>query len=88
MFSLMAKKYTCQDVHYGGNSRRSSNTMKAHTKGSILRQYFFDTNYFQLLMGLRSFQKSVFLNSIIFIFPEKYLKLKSWLNSNAIIVFY
>ena len=32
-----------------------------------MRQYFFDTNYFQLLMGLRSFQKSEFLKLIIYI---------------------
>ena len=39
--------------------------------------------------GLRSFQKSEFWKSIIFIFPEKkYLKLKSWLDFNATIVFY
>jgi hypothetical protein len=35
--------------------------------------------------SLRSFQKSGFLKSIIFICPEKKcLKLKSWLNFNAI----
>ena len=34
------------------------NTMKAHANGSISRQYFFDTTYFHLLLGLRSFQKS------------------------------
>ena len=35
------------------------NTMKAYTNGPILRQYFsIQTMYFQLLMGLRSFQKS------------------------------
>ena len=32
------------------------NTMKAYMNELILRQYFFDTHYFQLL-GLRSFQK-------------------------------
>jgi cell division protein FtsW (lipid II flippase) len=38
--------------------------------------------------GLRSFQKSEFKKSIIFIFSDKkYLKLKSWLNLNAIIFF-
>ena len=41
-------------------SQQSSNTMKAYANGSISRQYFFDTNYFHLLLGLRSFQKSVF----------------------------
>ena len=40
-------------------SKGTSNTMKAYPNESILHQYFFDTNYFQLLMGLRSFQKSV-----------------------------
>jgi len=50
--------------------------MKAHASGSILLQYFSGTNYFHLLLGLRSFQKSEFSKSIIFIFPEKkYLKL-------------
>ena len=39
--------------------------------------------------GPRSFQKSEFLKSVIFIFSvKKYLKLNSWLNFNAIIVFY
>jgi cell division protein FtsW (lipid II flippase) len=39
--------------------------------------------------GLRSFQKSEFLKSIIFILSgKKYLKWKSWFNFNAIIVFY
>ena len=28
------------------------NTMKAYTNGSIPHQYFFDMNYFQLLMDL------------------------------------
>ena len=36
-----------------------------------MNKYFFDTNYFQLLMGLRSFQKLEFYKSIIFIFPVK-----------------
>ena len=51
-----------------GGSQRSINTMKAYKNELIPRQYFFDTNYFQLLLGLRSFQKSGFLKSIFFIF--------------------
>ena len=39
--------------------------MKAYANGSILCQYFFDTNYFHLLLGLRSFQKSAFLKLTI-----------------------
>ena len=46
-------KYLDQDGHGWNDSRRSSNTMNAYTNGSIPRQYFFDTNYFQLLMGLK-----------------------------------
>ena len=56
----------CSEGGHGQNdSRWSFNTIKAYTNGSIPRQYFFDTNYFQLLMGLRSFQKSEFLKLII-----------------------
>ena len=40
-------------------------TMKAYANGLISRQYFFDTNYFHLLLGLRSFQKSAFLKLTI-----------------------
>ena len=47
-----------QDGHGRNESRQSSNTMKAYANGSILRQYFFDKNYFHLLLGLRSFKKS------------------------------
>ena len=36
--------------------------------GSISRQYFFDVNYFHLLLGVRSFQKSAFLKLTILIF--------------------
>ena len=39
--------------------------MKAYANGSISHQYFFDTNYFHLLLGLRSFQKSAFLKLTI-----------------------
>ena len=38
--------------------------MKAYANGLISPQYFFDTNYFHLLLGLRSFQKSEFEKSI------------------------
>ena len=52
----------CYSNDQGGHGRneslQSSNTMKAYANGSISRQYFFDTNYFHLLPGLRSFQKS------------------------------
>ena len=61
-----------------------SNTMKAYTNGSIQRQYIFDANYFKLLMGLRSIQKSEFKKTIISIFKEKIF----WVNFHAIIVLY
>ena len=51
--------------HDLNESRQSSNTMKAYANGSISRQYFFDTKYFHLLLGLRSFQKSPFLKLTI-----------------------
>ena len=40
--------------------RTIHDTLKAYMNGSMTCQYiyFFYTNYFQLLMGLRSFQKS------------------------------
>ena len=38
-----------------------------------LAPIFLDTKYFQLHMGLRSFQKLEFWKSIIFIFPDKKL---------------
>ena len=49
-----------QGVQCCGGSQQSINTMKAYINELIPRQYFFDTNYFQLLLGLRSFQKSGF----------------------------
>ena len=62
-----------QHQHQGGQccggSRQSINTMMAYINELILPQYFFDTNYFQLLLGLRSFQKSGFSKSISLIFP-------------------
>ena len=70
-FSSIAFLADCH-IKYGGHgrneSRQSSNTMKAYANGSILRQYFFDANYFHLLLGLRSFQKSTFLKLTILIF--------------------
>ena len=42
--------------------------MKAYANWWISRQYFFDANYFHLLLGLRSFQKSAFLKLTILIF--------------------
>jgi hypothetical protein len=48
--------FQTQGGHDRNDSQRSSNTMKAYNNVSILRQYYFDTNYFQLLMGLRSCQ--------------------------------
>ena len=51
--------------HGRNESQQSSNTKKAYANGSIYRQYFFDTNYFHLLLGLRSFQKSAFLKLTI-----------------------
>ena len=39
---------------------RSSNTMKAYSNESIPRQYCFDINHFELLLGHRSCQKSEF----------------------------
>ena len=43
-------------------------TLWRNANGSILCQYFFDTTYFHLLLGLRSFQKSEFLKLIISFF--------------------
>ena len=42
-----------------------------YTNGLIPRQYFFDINYFELLMGLRSLQKFESSKSIFKILPEK-----------------
>ena len=54
----IAKKYQFQHCCSGGHGRyksqRSSNTVKAYVTVSNLRQYFFDTTYFHLLLGLRS----------------------------------
>ena len=49
----------------------TSNTMKAHTNGSISRQYYFDRNYFQLLLGLRSFQNQSFKSQLFSSSPKK-----------------
>ena len=46
---LLKLKYAHQGGHGRNASWRSSNTIRAHTKGSIPHQYLFDTNYFQLL---------------------------------------
>ena len=43
-----------QGGHGQNESQQSCNTMKAYANGSISRQYFFDTTYFHLLLGLRS----------------------------------
>ena len=50
-----------QGVHDHDDSQRSFNTIKRNIP---MNKYFFDTNYFQLLMGLRSFQKLEFYNPI------------------------
>ena len=68
--------------HGRNESQQSSNTMKAYANGSISHQYFFDTNYFHLLLGLRSFQKSEQYQQIIF--WVKYLKNLCELDTRAI----
>ena len=70
--------------------RRSSNTMKAYTNGSIPPQYFFDTNYIlQTTYVPQKFSKIRFLKSIISIFPQKKIfQSKVWINFHAVIVFY
>jgi hypothetical protein len=42
---------------FGKESRKSSNAMKAYANASISRQYFFDTTYVHLVLGLRRLQK-------------------------------
>ena len=53
-----------------GTNRDKVLTLWRHiyANGSISRQYFFDATYFHLLLGLRSFQKSEFLKSILSFF--------------------
>ena len=54
--NIHVSMYLEQVGHGWNDSQRFSNTMKAYTNGSIPRQYFFDMNYFQLLMDLGSFR--------------------------------
>ena len=50
--------YGHKDGHGQNDSQQYSNTMKAYTKGTIPRQYLFDTNYFQLCTyGSQKFSK-------------------------------